>query len=251
MQGANRPNTADVLMQLMAIIQFKFNFRKKVSANMELLRAKAGCMHSYGINIGPTQLTLILLANVDVAASENWDHEFCPALQTIRRHFMYNHTHDNASISTILTKLAGANSVRNPRALPMQSTTKSLSSLTSFNNRQSTPVQSPPNMHLPCILTPILSPITIPTTIATAATAWGTTNAAALATWPQPLPTLKAFKLRKPHPRINEDKCFWNKKYKGYRAKWIFDEIELKYKPRHRFAADMGGYQEDSASKTE
>jgi hypothetical protein len=42
-----------------------------------------------------------------------------------------------------------------------------------------------------------------------------------------------------------------NKKYKGYRAKWICDEMELKYKPEHRFAVDMGGYPEDSASKIE
>ena len=93
MQGADHPNMADVLKQLVAIVQFNFDFWKKVSANMELLRAKARCMHSYGINIDPTQLAFILLANIDVAASEDWSCVFCPALQPIRRRFTYNHAH--------------------------------------------------------------------------------------------------------------------------------------------------------------
>ena len=36
LQSADRLNTADVLAQLLAIIQFSFDFQKKVSANMEL-----------------------------------------------------------------------------------------------------------------------------------------------------------------------------------------------------------------------
>jgi hypothetical protein len=39
LQGADRPKTANVLAQLLAIIQFSFDFRMKVSANMELLHS--------------------------------------------------------------------------------------------------------------------------------------------------------------------------------------------------------------------
>ena len=38
-----------------------------------------------------------------------------------------------------------------------------------------------------------------------------------------------------------EDRCFWNKKYKGYHGKWICNKMEMAYIPRHKFAADMGG----------
>jgi hypothetical protein len=72
MQGADRPNTADILTQLLHIIQFTFDFCKKVSANMELLRSKAGSMHSYGITIDLTQIALVLLANIPLATSKDW-----------------------------------------------------------------------------------------------------------------------------------------------------------------------------------
>ena len=49
-----------------------------------------------------------------------------------------------------------------------------------------------------------------------------------------------------PAPTIPGDRCFWNKKFKGYRAKWICDEMEITYTPRHKFTADMGGYPSES-----
>jgi hypothetical protein len=36
----------------------------------------------------------------------------------------------------------------------------------------------------------------------------------------------------------------WNKKYKGYRFKSICDELEVAFKPCHKFTADLGGYAE-------
>jgi hypothetical protein len=112
LQGANRPNMADILAQLLTIIQFSFDFCKKVGANMELLRSKASCLHSYGIKIDDTQLAIVLITNIDVAASDDWGCNFRPSLQTIRRQFPYNHVHDTASIAAMLTKLAGADGVR-------------------------------------------------------------------------------------------------------------------------------------------
>jgi hypothetical protein len=41
---------------------------------------------------------------------------------------------------------------------------------------------------------------------------------------------------KKPH-RVEPDKCMWNKKYKGYRFKSIWDEFEV-------HLADLGGYAE-------
>ena len=110
-QGAARPNTADVFNQLLVIIQFVFDFRKKVNVNMELLRSKVGRLTSYGITIDDTQLALILLANIDTAASNEGGHKFRPTLQTIRRCYAYNRVHDTTSISDMLRELAGADGV--------------------------------------------------------------------------------------------------------------------------------------------
>eukprot|EP00804_Cyclotella_cryptica_P006425 CCRYP_014284-RA/>CCRYP_014284-RA protein AED:0.46 eAED:0.44 QI:0/0/0/1/0/0.5/2/0/225 len=63
---------------------------------------------------------------------------------------------------------------------------------------------------------------------------------------PNPCPHCKKLARRKPHPKTPEDRCFWNKQYKGYRGKWICDEMEMAYVPRHKFASDMGGYPSES-----
>jgi hypothetical protein len=34
----------------------------------------------------------------------------------------------------------------------------------------------------------------------------------------------------------------WNKKYKGYCFKSIYDKLKVAFKPRHKFAAKLGGY---------
>ena len=50
---------------------------------MELLRAKVARIHSYGITVDDTQLAIILLANIELAASEDYGRKFRPAIQAI------------------------------------------------------------------------------------------------------------------------------------------------------------------------
>ena len=63
-------------------------------------------------------------------------------------------------------------------------------------------------------------------------------------------PLCKKIQHRKPH-RVDPDKCMWNKKYKGYRFKSIWDELEMTFKSHHLFMAEMSGYAKtnDSESK--
>ena len=63
-------------------------------------------------------------------------------------------------------------------------------------------------------------------------------------------PHCKKYHRKKPH-RVEPDKCMWNKKYKGYRFKSIFDELEVDFKPRIKFLADLGGYAEKDDSGSE
>ena len=63
-------------------------------------------------------------------------------------------------------------------------------------------------------------------------------------------PHCKKYHRKKPHC-VEPDKCMWNKKYKGYRFKSICDELEVDFKPRIKFSADLGGYavKDDSGSE--
>ncbi len=69
---ADWPSTNDVLEQLLEVINHTFNFRKKVSVNMELMQLNAARMATYGIVIGIPQLMLTLLANIETATKSDY-----------------------------------------------------------------------------------------------------------------------------------------------------------------------------------
>jgi len=56
-------------------------------------------------------------------------------------------------------------------------------------------------------------------------------------------PHCKKYHHKKSHP-VEPDKYMWNKKYKGYRFKSIWDVLEVDFKPCIKFTADLGGYAE-------
>jgi hypothetical protein len=60
-------------------------------------------------------------------------------------------------------------------------------------------------------------------------------------------PYCKKFNRRCPHPNVPKDKCFWNKKYKGWRPRMVCNELEVDFKPRSKFTAKLGGYPEDDS----
>ncbi len=73
---ADRPSTNDMLEQLIEVINHTFNFCKKVSINMELMQLNAAQMAPNGIIIGIPQLTLTLLANIEMATKSDYGHKF-------------------------------------------------------------------------------------------------------------------------------------------------------------------------------
>jgi len=61
----------------------------------------------------------------------------------------------------------------------------------------------------------------------------------------------KKYHRKKPYRVELVDKCMWNKKYKGYHFKSICNELEVDFKPRIKFSADLGGYAEKDDSGSE
>ncbi len=57
----------------------------------------------------------------------------------------------------------------------------------------------------------------------------------------------KKFNQHRPHPNVPKDKCFWNKKYKGWCPRMVCDKLEVKFKPRSKFTAELGGFPEDDS----
>ena len=63
-------------------------------------------------------------------------------------------------------------------------------------------------------------------------------------------PHCKKYHRKNPH-HVEPDKCTWNKKYKGHCFKSICDELGVDFKPRTKFAADLGRYAEKDDSGSE
>ena len=69
--GADRLATKTVLEQIAGVLGYAFNFQQKVNINMELLRACADRMKSYGITVNDSQLALVPLAKIERAKNED------------------------------------------------------------------------------------------------------------------------------------------------------------------------------------
>jgi hypothetical protein len=81
--GADRPPATDILDRLLAVFNYAFDVRKKISMNMESLQALVVRMSTYGIDIGTVQITLVLIANIKLAAKEDYGCDFHLALHKI------------------------------------------------------------------------------------------------------------------------------------------------------------------------
>jgi hypothetical protein len=253
--GADWPSTNDVLEQLLKVINHTFDFRKKVSINMELMQPNAAQMATYGIVIDIPQLTLTLLANIKTATKSDYGRKFCSATHAIHKKYAYNHVHDRTSLQTILTELTGADRVRAlkdapaPNAGTVHSVANSVTFLNSMMNINSNSDYTE--------------------------SAYGASSDSGSSEEKRKsrerehkkakkaksrekkkkekdkddepkkntCPHCKKYHRKKSH-RIELDKCIWNKKYMGYRFKSIYDELEIDFKPRIKFTADLGGYVE-------
>jgi hypothetical protein len=89
---------------------------------MELMQSKVAQMATYGIIIGITQLTLTLLANIQIATKSDYGREFHSAMHAIHKKYMYNHVLDATLLKFILKELVGADGVRVLKVAPAPGT---------------------------------------------------------------------------------------------------------------------------------
>ena len=53
------------------------------------------------------------------------------------------------------------------------------------------------------------------------------------------------------HPHLPEEKCYFNKKWKGCRPQYVCAKIEIKFRKRDKFPVALGGTAEDETSDEE
>ena len=92
--AADLPATNSVLDALVEILQWQFDFRKKVSANVEVLKAKNTKVKAFRLKATTAQLVLTIMANVASMAEHDYGRAFCTPLKTVCTSFKYDYKHD-------------------------------------------------------------------------------------------------------------------------------------------------------------
>ena len=62
--------------------------------NVERLCSQAAKSKGYDVKVGKDVIVLIIIANIEWAASQEWGGEFRDAMRSICREFTYNKVHD-------------------------------------------------------------------------------------------------------------------------------------------------------------
>ena len=274
--GADRPATVDVLELACEIMGFHFNFQKKVHANVELLRAKAASLSAYGISFDESQIALIIIANIEMAAKGDYGREFRTVLQDTRRTYNYNHKHNAASVKAILKLLASADEVRTLKDAPAPndlggSTANSVAAESASYLEQLIHGPDTESEYESAYAATSDSDSSREThddrrrarkkakekkekekRRSRKSSNRGRSSSRGHGDEEVTCRHCKKYERRTPHPNTPEDKCFWNKKYKGFRYSNVCDELGIDFKPRSKFSYELGGYKKriDSGSES-
>ena len=75
-EDAERPSIIDVRKLYVSLCSTKFDFRIKMVINVERLRSQAAKSKGYGVKVGEDVIVLIIIANIEWAASQEWGVNF-------------------------------------------------------------------------------------------------------------------------------------------------------------------------------
>ena len=259
-QNADRPDSNDILQQLSEIFTFTFDHTKKVSTNYENLRAQCARLKSYGITVTEPQQAMIILANIEKAAAEDYGREFRPALQTVRRAYKYSHVHDANSIKKILEECAVSDAVRKLQDAPTPgepreraSAVENLTGL--FNSMMDDDESTYDDRGIAAAATYASdsSPDARPPRKPKRRAKEKKKEKAAKddrrgrsksrkrrdnspADWESnPCKHCRKNKRHAVHPHVPTDRCFWNPKYQGWRPESICTRMKIRYRDRSKF----------------
>lgn len=257
--GAIRPEHHDILRLAKTVIEFQFDWRKKIQANLEQLKVLIERGKSSGLNLDVTFIVSVLLANLHSAIQHDWGRDLFESHQKIRKQYPHGTTHTATSLQAIMTELTAADNARDPSNAPAPSKAAAYAA-EAFDNST---VGTDPLTYLSSFLqddestqesafgATIDSDSSIETKKSTKSTKSnkstrrggrskskdrGTKPKAPSDTWQNnPCKHCKKFKRRNQHPEYPTEQCFWNTKRVAWRPKWVCDEMEISYKPRHKF----------------
>jgi hypothetical protein len=256
---ADRPPATDILDQLLTVFNYAFDMRKKISMNMESLQALVVRMSTYGIDIGPVQIALVLIANIELGAKEDYGHDFRSALHKIRARYPYSYPHNDTSLKDMLQLLNSADSVRMLKEDPPPASANAVRSVlesmrTYVTNTTTEYADGDDEFNYAESAYDAISDgdstIRLSRHGRKKSNNKDETKDDKVGGDKKPkkkndCPHCKMYGNRCPHPKTPHEKCFWNKEWKGWRPRPVCDELEVTFKPRSKFSAELGGLRND------
>lgn len=118
MQNADRSSNRAARTAVAELINFQLDFRKKITINYEVMKAKVATMEAMKIPFPPSMIVTVLLANIEDVAGEDWAREFTTPMRDIRAKYDQDHEHDSASLADIIQILGVADGLRDFKVAP-------------------------------------------------------------------------------------------------------------------------------------
>ena len=118
MQNADRSSNRAARTAVAELLNFQLDFRKKITINYEVMKAKVATMEAMKIPFPPSMIVTVLLANIEDVAGEDWAREFTTPMRDIRAKYDQDHEHDSASLADIIKILGVADGLRDFKVAP-------------------------------------------------------------------------------------------------------------------------------------
>jgi hypothetical protein len=107
-EEAEHPATTDVHTLYVSLCLTKLDFRTKMVVNVERLHSQAFKSNGYGVKFSKDVIVLIIIANIEWAANQDWGSEFRDAMRAICRQHTFNKVHLAAMCIEIMKVLDAA-----------------------------------------------------------------------------------------------------------------------------------------------
>jgi hypothetical protein len=174
-------------------------------------------------------------------------------MQTIRKKYPYNHQHDDQSLQDILKELAAADSVRNLQEAPEPESANAVNEQYSLLQQMMQQANDYEEEAMAVHSDSESSADTKKSAKAGRRNRERSPDRGGRRTRSSSrrgereknnCPHCKHY--RRYANKHDENKCFYNKKWKGWRPGYVCEELEIKFKPKSKFTRAMGGVMEAS-----
>jgi hypothetical protein len=256
-QAAERPRHRDVRKQLVAAVDFSFNFQRHFSANAVELRTKIAKLLPFGIELQEDIIAAIILAEAETAALKSWGREISTAMDEIRKQYGYNFRHNATSVTRIMKELAMADAVRNFSDAPAPST--------EMKGYAEAVDQVASHVRQLCFDDDTSEEGTAAAADGYSSDSSGETRSSRASKKTKSRgrsSSRRSGKARKNdytaennpckyckkhgrinrHPSVPSEKCFFRKSWKGFRPRYACKILDVRFKPKENFSSEMGGY---------